>query len=137
MTRRPSRRERVARLLSLLQHATDFAEPFRYFEAKLATDKGLIRQSKPGEPGLDYILHVIADHLFEPGTPVICQRFLRFRRLWHGMCYIRSHPAVLLYHAAANIGILAVYTGYSTEYVRFSVVAKSPVIDQRKTDVRA
>jgi hypothetical protein len=114
MTRKLSRRERVARLRDLMQNATDLSKPVNYFSAKLAGDRKFIRQSKPGDPELDEVLRAIAQRVFGPGTPIQHQRFLRYGQLWHGVCFVGPNPAVVLYHAEIDTGILTVYTGRST-----------------------
>ena len=126
MTRKLSRRERLARLRDLMQSAADLSEPVNYFLAKLASDQKFIRQSKPGDPGLGEILETVAERFCEPGTPVSLAVFYRYAKLWHGLCLFGSQGATVLYHAGIDVGIVALPMGERTKLVRFSVLATSP-----------
>lgn len=125
MTRKLSRRERLARLRDLMQSAADLSEPVNYFLAKLANDEEFIYQSKPGNPGLAEILAAIAERFCEPGTLVSLAVCHRYANLWHGLYLFGSQSATVLYHSGIDVGIVALPMGERTELVRFSIFAMS------------
>lgn len=134
MTNKPSRRERLARFRDLMRNAADLSEPVNYFLDHLAGDREFIRESQPGDPGLDEILVTVAARLCGPGTPLRASLFLQCGELWHGSCVFGRRIATILYDRGSDVGIVALPLGDRTELVRFSVLMGFPVSGEHGTD---
>ncbi|ACY14362.1 hypothetical protein [Haliangium ochraceum] len=64
--------------------------------------------SRAGDPGLSAVLQRTAAPLLGRGAKPRAQRFLRYRSLWHGSCFLGDSFAIALYHSTTDAGVLSV-----------------------------